>query len=53
MTSDGRKHMRVALPADQVERFGAAKKKAEDGLKVQMSDSQFAVVLISWALRDD
>ena len=51
--SDGRKHMRIALPAADLERFAAQKAKAEAGAKMQFSDSQYAVRLISWALVND
>ena len=51
--SDGRKHMRIALPAADLKRFAAQKAKAEAGAKMQFSDSQYAVRLISWALVND
>lgn len=48
--SDGRKHMRIALPAVDCERFAAQKAKAEALAKVKFSDAQYATRLISWAL---
>jgi hypothetical protein len=53
MSNDGRKHMRIALSAETAATFDDAKKKAETALKVTMSDSQYAVKLIGWALSDD
>ena len=53
MSNDGRKHMRIALSAETSAIFDDAKKKAETLLKVQMSDAQYAVRLIGWALKDD
>lgn len=47
-----RKHMRVALSASDYERFTAAKAQAERSAKVVMTDPQFAVSLIRWAVRE-
>lgn len=48
--NDKRLHMRLALPADDRDRFFAAKARAESVAGVIMSDSQFAVKLIQWAI---
>jgi hypothetical protein len=53
MSNDGRKHMRIALSAETTAKFEDAKKRAETLLKVKMSDAQYAVTLIAWALNDD
>ena len=55
---DKRLHLRVAIPADVSDDFRAAKVKAESVAGVVMSDGQFAVNLIKWAIamgraRDD
>ena len=53
MANDGRKHMRLAIPAADYEKFKASKARVEDAGKVVMTDPQYAVQLIKWALRDD
>ena len=48
--TDNRKHIRVTIPADLLERFAQAKARAEDAAMVKMSDTQYASRLISWAI---
>lgn len=50
MSENKRLHMRVALPAEHLEAFANAKLSAEGVVGVTLSDSQFAVRLIIWAL---
>lgn len=50
MSSDGRRHLRLALPAEILEDFDRQKEKAEDQAMMQLSDSKYAVQLIRWAL---
>ena len=45
--------MRIALSAETAAIFDEAKKEAENVIKATMSDSQYAVKLIGWALKDD
>jgi len=47
---DNRKHLRIALPADKLEAFTAAKQKAENAAMVKLTDTQYASRLIQWAL---
>lgn len=47
---DKRLHLRVAIPADVSDDFRDAKGKAESVAGVVMSDGQFAVSLIKWAI---
>lgn len=49
--SDDRKQVRVAIPADLVQSFQDSKRKAENSLKVSMTDSQYASSLLRWALK--
>lgn len=45
--------MRVALSAQDYEKFLAAKSKSEKTTKVLMTDPQYAVSLIRWAIQVD
>lgn len=47
---DNRKHLRIAIPADKVEAFKAAKKKAEEAAMISLTDTQFASRIIQKAL---
>lgn len=47
-----RKHLRVALSAGDYEKFLAAKAKAENTAQVIMTDPQYAISLIRWAVRE-
>lgn len=51
--AETRKHIRLALPADKLEAFEAAKRKAEDTAKIKLTDGQFASKLIQWALEQE
>ena len=53
MSNDGRKHMRVAIGADLVPAFDDAKQKAEAVMRSQISDAQYAVILIKYALSQE
>jgi len=44
--TDGRKQIRVTIPADKVEAFKKAKAKAEDAAMIKLTDSQFASRLL-------
>ena len=48
--SDKRKIIRIAIPADKVGLFDAAKKRAEQAAMIKLSDTQYASRLIQWAL---
>jgi len=48
--TDGRKQIRVTLPADKVEAFRAAKKRAEDAAMIKLTDTQFASRLLAKAI---
>jgi hypothetical protein len=50
--TEQRKHMRVALSAAEYVKFSAAKAKAEAAAQQVMTDPQYAVSLIRWAVRD-
>ena len=50
MSADNRKHLRTVIPADKVEAFEAAKKRAEDVAMITLTDSQFAALVIQKAL---
>lgn len=52
MGNDGRKHLRVAIPAADYADFVAAKVAAESSAMVLLTDPQFAVKLIQWALKE-
>ena len=47
---DNRKHLRIVIPADKVEAFNEAKKRAEDAAMITLTDTQFASRLIQKAL---
>lgn len=47
-----RKHMRIALSADEYKKFSEAKAQAESTAQIVMSDPKFAVSLIRWAVRE-
>ena len=47
---DGRKHIRVTIPAEKVAAFEDSKKRAEDSAMIKMTDTQYASRLIQWAL---
>lgn len=47
-----RKHMRIALSASDYEKFTAAKAQAQKSAKVVMTDPQFAISLIRWAVME-
>lgn len=44
--------MRLALSSKDYEKFLAAKAKSERSSKIVMSDPQYAVSLIRWAVQD-
>lgn len=44
--------MRVALSAEEYKKFAASKAKAEKMSQIVMSDPQYAVSLIRWAVRE-
>ena len=48
--TDKRKIIRIAIPADKVELFDSAKKRAEQSAMIKLSDTQYASRLIQWAL---
>jgi len=48
--TDGRKQIRVTIPADKVEAFNAAKKKAESAAMISLTDTQFASRLVQKAV---
>jgi len=47
---DNRKQIRVTIPADKVEAFAAAKKRAEDAAMISLTDTQFASRLVQKAI---
>lgn len=51
MKSEVRHHMRIALSDADYQAFIAAKEKAQDVAGVIMSDPQFALSLIRWAVQ--
>jgi len=50
MKSERRYHMRIALSEADFEALRAAKEKAQDVAGVIMTDPQFALSLIRWAV---
>lgn len=48
--TDNRKYIRTVIPADKVEAFNAAKKRAEDASMITLTDTQFASRIIQKAL---
>lgn len=44
--------MRIALSASDYEKFTAAKAQAQKSAKVVMTDPQFAISLIRWAVME-
>jgi hypothetical protein len=48
--TDGRKYIRIVIPADKIQLFNQAKKAAEDAAMVKLSDTQYATRLLQWAL---
>jgi hypothetical protein len=48
--TEGRKYIRIVIPADKIDLFNKAKRSAEDNAMVKLSDTQYATRLLQWAL---
>lgn len=51
MNKDKRKHMRIALSAEEYEKFTRSKLAASEAAGIDMTDPQYAVHLIRWAVK--
>lgn len=51
--TEQRKHMRIALSAEEYKKFLDAKEKSERASQIVMTDPQYAVSLIRWAVREN
>ena len=49
--SDGRKQIKITIPADKVEAFNEAKRDAEQYAMMKMTDTQYASRLFAWSLQ--
>lgn len=51
--TDKRKHIKVTIPADMVDKFDEAKRQAEESAMMKMTDTQYASRVIQWAILRD
>lgn len=50
--TEKRKHMRIALSAEEYKKFLKAKEISEKTSQIVMTDPQYAASLIRWAVRE-